>query len=258
MAKEKENAGTAAREAPAGEGTRAGQEAAPPEVVNVRPIEPRGKLIGMADVRIGGLVVEGFKVFNGDKGLWVGPPSVPDNSTRSGYRRTARITDEKLQAVIDGKALEGYNAAVEKLVARAAAVRTVPEKPSIREGLREGAEQAARETARQGAKAAKKTAAATGRIARAALLFVKRHPVVILLLAAVFLLLMLLQSCMGAGLSIVNGLAGGIGGLGIVRGMSIPLEELAVLLQAVKGGGAASGQNGQKPAPAPEGEEDVE
>ena len=70
----------------------------------------------------------------------------------------------------------------------------------------------ARETARQSAKAAKKTAAATGRIARAALLFVKRHPVVILLLAAVFLLLMLLQSCMGAGLSIANGLAGGIGG----------------------------------------------
>jgi len=148
MAKEKENAGTAAREAPADVGARTGQEAAPPEVeVNVRPIEPRGKLIGMADVRIGGLVVEGFKVFNGDKGLWVGPPSVPDNSTRSGYRRTARITDEKLQAVIDGKALEGYNAAVEKLVARAAAVRTVPEKPSIREELREGAEQAARENA---------------------------------------------------------------------------------------------------------------
>jgi len=46
--------------------------------------------------------------------------------------------------------------------------------------------------------------------------------------------------------------------VGIVRGMSIPLEELAVLLQAVKGGGAASGQNGQKPAPAPEGEEETE
>jgi len=43
-----------------------------------------------------------------------------------------------------------------------------------------------------------------------------------------------------------------------MRGMSIPLEELAVLLQAVKGGGAASGQNGQKPAPAPEGEEETE
>lgn len=48
--------------------------------------------------------------------------------------------------------------------------------------------------------------------------------------------------------------------VGIVRGMSIPLEELAVLLQAVRSGGAASasGQNGQKPAPAPDGEEDGE
>lgn len=134
---------TAAREAPAVE-TRGAQAAALPEVeVNVRPIEPQGKLIAMADVKMGGLTVEGFKVFNGDKGLFVGVPSVKDPSTRSGYRRTARISED-LQPVIDSKALEGYNAAVEKLVARAAAAQAMTVKPSIREGLREGAEQAAR------------------------------------------------------------------------------------------------------------------
>lgn len=114
--------------------------------VNVRPIEPRGSLIGMADVKIGGLTVEGFKVFNGKDGLFVGPPSVPDNSSRSGFRRTAWISEE-LQPVINSKALDGYNAAVEKLVARAAAAQTMTVKPSIRDQLKEGAEMAAKDNA---------------------------------------------------------------------------------------------------------------
>jgi len=35
----------------------------------------------------------------------------------------------------------------------------------------------------------------------------------------------------------------------VVRGMSIPLDELAVLLQSMKNGGGASGQNVHKSAP---------
>lgn len=113
--------------------------------VNVRPIEPRGKLIGVAEVKMNGLSVDDFKVFNGDKGLFVGAPSKPDSSTRSGFRRTAHIYDENLQAVLDSKALEGYNAAVEKLVARAAAAQAMSVKPSIREAIKAGAEQAAQD-----------------------------------------------------------------------------------------------------------------
>ena len=111
-------------------------EAAPMKVeVNVKPIEPRGKMIGVADVRFGGgVVVEDFKLFNGENGLFVGAPSKPDNSTRSGYRRTARITDNRIQAALDNAAFDAYNAAVEKLQARAAAV-SAPEKPRIREQL---------------------------------------------------------------------------------------------------------------------------
>lgn len=140
------NTQTAAREAHAVE-TREPQAVPVPDIeVNVRPIEPQGKMIAMADVKIGGLTVEGFKVFNGDNGLFVGAPSVKDPSTRSGYRRTARISED-LQPIIDSKALEGYNAAVEKLVARAAAAQAMTVKPSIREGLREGAEQSARDNA---------------------------------------------------------------------------------------------------------------
>ena len=122
-------------------------EAAMQIEVNVRPIEPRGKLIGVAEVKMNGLSVDDFKVFNGDKGLFVGAPSKPDSSTRSGFRRTAHVYDENLQAILDSKALEGYNTAVEKLVARAAAAQAMSVKPSIREAIKEGAEQAAKENA---------------------------------------------------------------------------------------------------------------
>lgn len=134
-------------------------EAAPLKVeVNVKPIEPRGKLIGVADVRFGGgVVVEDFKLFNGDNGLWVGPPSKPDNTTRSGYRRTARITDDRVQAALDNAAFEGYNAAVEKLQARAAAV-SAPEKPRIREQLDRAAQEAAKDNAARPAQTKEKAA----------------------------------------------------------------------------------------------------
>ena len=134
-------------------------EAAPMKVeVSVKPIEPRGKMIGVADVRFGGgLVVEDFKLFNGENGLWVGPPSKADSSTRSGYRRTARITDDRVQAALDNAAFEGYNAAVEKLQARAAAV-SAPEKPRIREQLDKAAHEAAKDNAARPAQTKEKAA----------------------------------------------------------------------------------------------------
>jgi len=122
-------------------------EAAPLKVeVNVRPIEPRGKLIGVASVNFGGVVVDDFKVFNGEKGLFVGAPSKPDNSTRSGYRRTARITDNRVQEALDNAAFDAYNAEVEKLQTRAAAV-SAPEKPRIREQLDKAGQEAAKDNA---------------------------------------------------------------------------------------------------------------
>lgn len=110
--------------------------------VNVRAIEPRGKLIGLAEVKIGGLRVDDFKVFNGDDGLFLGPPSVRDTHVQGGFRRTARA-DGDLQAVLDSKALEGYNVAVDKLVARAAAAQSMEVKPRpIKEQMEKAAEAA--------------------------------------------------------------------------------------------------------------------
>lgn len=134
--------------------------AAPMKVeVNVRPIEPMGKMIGIASVNFGGgLVVDDFKVFNGEKGLFVGAPSKPDNSTRSGYRRTARIIDDKLQEALDSAAYDSYNAEVAKLQARAAAVRSTPDKPRIKEQLEKAGQEAARDNAARPAPAKDKAA----------------------------------------------------------------------------------------------------
>jgi len=60
--------------------------------------------------------------------------------------------------------------------------------------------------------AAKKTASVTKKIAGAVFRFIRSNPKIIVLAACVFLLIVLLQSCMGAMVSIGNGIAGAIGG----------------------------------------------
>lgn len=120
-------------------------EATAPQVT-VRPIEPQGKLIGFASVNFGGVVVDDFKVVDGKNGVFLGAPSKPDPTSRTGYRSTARVTNRDLQAQLDGTAAQGYNRAVEKLLARAEAVRPA----SIREQMAQAA-QAAQEAGKENA-----------------------------------------------------------------------------------------------------------
>jgi len=122
--------------------------------VTVRPIEPQGKLIGFASVNFGGVVVDDFKVVNGKNGVFLSAPSKPDPTTRSGYRSTARVTDRGLQEKLDAAAAEGYGVAVDKLIARAEAVRPAP----IKEQMEKAAEAAARENAGRAAQAKGKEA----------------------------------------------------------------------------------------------------
>ena len=124
-----------------------------PIEVSVRPIEPQGKLIGFASVNIGGIVIDDFKVVNGKNGIFkvvngkngifLGEPSKPDPTTRTGYRSTARVTNRALQERLSAAAADGYNAAVEKLIARAEALRPKP----IREQMANAAKEAAKENA---------------------------------------------------------------------------------------------------------------
>ena len=69
----------------------------------------------------------------------------------------------------------------------------------------------AREAAKQGARAAEKAATATGKIARAAAAFIKRHPAGLVIALIAFLLIVSLQSCMASMVSIGNGLIGAVG-----------------------------------------------
>lgn len=76
------------------------QEAAVPIEVTVRPIEPQGKLIGFASVNYGGVVIDDFKVVDGKNGIFLGAPSKPDPTSRTGYRSTVRIND---RATLNGR-----------------------------------------------------------------------------------------------------------------------------------------------------------
>lgn len=116
-------------------------EAAPlPMEVSVRPIEPQGKLIGFASVKFGAVTVDDFKIYNGEKGLFVSMPSKPDPGTRTGYRATVRIPDQEVREQLNAAAAQSYNRAVEKLIARAEAVRPAP----IREQMEKAAKEADR------------------------------------------------------------------------------------------------------------------
>ena len=125
-----------------------------PIEVSVRPIEPQGKLIGFASVNIGGIVIDDFKVVNGKNGIFLGEPSKPDPTTRTGYRSTARVMDRHLQERLDAAAAQGYTQAVEKLIARAEALRPAPIKEQMAKAAKEaGKENAARPTPAKGKEA---------------------------------------------------------------------------------------------------------
>ena len=115
--------------------------------VDVRLLNvPQGKLIGLATVEYHGFRMDNFKVFNGENGLFLGEPTIRDPRS-NGFVKTIHVKGEELREALNQKALEGYNAAVEKLVARANEARSMEVKPSVREQLAEGVRRAAKENA---------------------------------------------------------------------------------------------------------------
>lgn len=121
------------------------QEAVLPVEVTVRPIEPQGKVLGFASVNFGGVVVDDFKIVDGKNGLFLGAPSKPDPTSRTGYRSTVRITDRGLQERLNTAAADSYHMAVEKLLAKAEAVRPAP----IREQMEKAAQEAEKANAKR-------------------------------------------------------------------------------------------------------------
>lgn len=121
--------------------------------VSVRPIEPKGNLVGFASLKINdSFVIDDFKILQSDKGLFVGMPSKPDKNSKTGYRDTARPITKEFRAELTEAVAAAYHVKVEKLQARAAAVTApdkgpMPEKQSIPKQLAEGAKQAAKDNA---------------------------------------------------------------------------------------------------------------
>ena len=117
------------------------REPAPPLQLEVtaRPITPIGNLVGFATVKFNDVfVVEDFKILQGEKGMFVGMPSKPDKTSKTGYRDTAKPIAAEFRTELTGAVVEAYHNAVEKLKDRAAAV-AAPEKPSIQKQLVDGA-----------------------------------------------------------------------------------------------------------------------
>ena len=129
--------------------------------VSVRPIEPKGNLLAFASVCFGNsFVVDDFKVLRSEKGLFVGMPSKPDRNSGTGYRDTAKPITAEFRAALTGAVVAAYQAAIEKLQNRAAAVEApAAEKPSIKKQLEAGTKQAAKEASEKPAPAKGKKAA---------------------------------------------------------------------------------------------------
>lgn len=111
--------------------------------VDVRLLNnPQGKLIGLATVEYHGFYMDNFKVFNGENGLFLGEPTMRD-ARSNGFVKTIRVKGDELRDALNQKALVGYNAAVEKLISRAAEVKNMEVKPSMQKQMADGAKQAA-------------------------------------------------------------------------------------------------------------------
>jgi len=115
--------------------------------VNVRLLnEPQGKHIAMASVQYHGFNMDNFKVFNGENGLFLGEPTVRDGKSNS-FVKTIRVSGDELKEVLNQKALEGYNAAVDKLIARAADAKNMEVRPSMQKQMADASIEANRHNA---------------------------------------------------------------------------------------------------------------
>jgi len=115
--------------------------------VTAHPIEPKGNLLGFASVKFNDcFVVESFRILQGENGVFVGMPSKPDKGSTTGYRDTAKPITAEFRTELSGAIMTAYNAEVEKLQTRAAAVRSTPDKqPPIRVQLDKAAKEVTRD-----------------------------------------------------------------------------------------------------------------
>lgn len=127
----------AGKENPMEKGTGGTSAAAPAPLkldVSVRVIEPNKNLMGFASVKFNdSFVVENVKIVQGQKGLFVGMPSLPDG--KGGYRDMAYPVTKEFREQLNAAVLGAYEAKLEQMAERANNGR-----PSISEQLKAGKE----------------------------------------------------------------------------------------------------------------------
>lgn len=97
--------------------------------VTVRPIEQQGNLHGFASVTAMGITVHDFKIVeNKDGELFVGMPSKPDKSSKTGYRNTAFV-EKGYKSAFDDAVIREYYAVREQVKSIAPKEQTVQDKP---------------------------------------------------------------------------------------------------------------------------------
>ena len=129
-------------------------ETTPPKMeITVRPVEPQGNLYGFARITVGGITINDFKIVeNKDGELFVGMPSRPDG--KGGYRSMAYV-DKDIREEFNAAVIEEYHTAVERVQARAAALK---DKPRMTEQMEKAGKQAAEHNASRPASAKERTA----------------------------------------------------------------------------------------------------
>jgi len=104
--------------------------------IDIRPIEPKGKLLGFANVTVNELItINDFKIVQGETDLIVCMPSKADSYSKTGYRNTVFINSEHRQTFCQ-KILDEYRGLMEKSQPEKAKPKTSGEKLSIADQLK--------------------------------------------------------------------------------------------------------------------------
>jgi len=112
----------AGEKAQAGAATVEPQPLSVPIEVTARPIEPKGNLMGFANVKMGGVTIKDFKIVtNNDGELFVSMPSKADAKVPNGFRNTVFV-DKEIMGAFNEAVIGAYADAVQKLKDRAAVI----------------------------------------------------------------------------------------------------------------------------------------
>lgn len=128
-----------------------------PVEVTVRPVVNQGKTLGFAQVTVGGVVIDDFKLVNGKNGVFLAAPSKLNPSGR-GFRATVWLQDQGLRERLNSLAVDAYRDAIDQLRTRADAAEASlvqaeaerdPAPPPIRDQMARAAKAAEKHNAQR-------------------------------------------------------------------------------------------------------------